>query len=198
MMNLGIFGKSAQSIQKPSVAGMSEVQAPYRRRRARPVEIDPKAAHRPDLTEPDWHLDCIKATRFRRTPLLDDERRELFDLIEDIVAWQGYPFRVMSQVALSKLVSPLAAGFEAPFRAADARHAISRHRVDFAILDLDANVQLVIEYQEPLSYVGTAQIMNAVTRETLAKADIPAIAVRPDFTLESLRKQIQDVLGPPS
>jgi hypothetical protein len=108
-------------------------------------------------------LATVMAADFSARALLNRPEANLFKALDAAVIARNPGWQVMAQVSLGEFLS-------SPDK--DAYWAINAKRVDFALMDPDAQVVHVIEYQGSGHHQGTAAARDAVKKEALRKAGI--------------------------
>lgn len=149
-----------------------------------PVEQEAAASHR------DFAADQLKAVMrasFRPRALLNRPESEVFKALDKAVIARNAGWQVMAQVSLGE------------FLASDDKAAyscINSKRVDFALMDPDANVRHALEYQGNGHYQGSAAARDAVKREALRKAGIGYHEVVAGHTTPAELKRLVEKLVP--
>ncbi len=108
-------------------------------------------------------LATVMAADFSARALLNRPEANLFKALDAAVISRNPGWQVMAQVSLGEfLASP----------EKDAYWAINAKRADFALMDAQARIAHVIEYQGSGHHQGTAAARDAVKKEALRKAGI--------------------------
>lgn len=110
-------------------------------------------------------LACVMGAPFTSRPLLNRPEATLFKALDAAVIARNPGWQVMAQVSLGEFLSSADK---------DAYGCVNSKRVDFALMDPDANVVHAIEYQGSGHHLpgGAAAARDAVKKEALRKAGI--------------------------
>lgn len=138
------------------------------------------------------HSDATQKAAFQASPLLNAPEKHVFFLLEAIVYQCSDSLRLLSQVSLGEFLQPKVRSTKDRLAAFN---AINSKRVDFALMDADANVVLVVEYQGTGHFQGNAEQRDAVKRTALQKAGIPLIELQADFNPKAFQQEVEAVLG---
>lgn len=132
------------------------------RKEFRAVPLKPKENEPPDAAE---QLRRVMAADFKSRPLLNKGEAAVFKALDAAVVARNPGWQVMAQVSLGEfLQSPDKSAF----------FSVNSKRVDFALMDENANVRHALEYQGSGHHLpgGAAAARDAVKKEALRKAGI--------------------------
>ena len=134
-------------------------------------------------------LACVMGAAFTSRPLLNRPEATLFKALDAAVIARNPGWQVMAQVCLGEFLS-------SPEK--DAYWAVNAKRVDFALMDPDANVVHAIEYQGSGHHLagGAAAARDAVKKEALRKAGIGYHEVVAGHTTAGELKRLVEKLVP--
>lgn len=108
-------------------------------------------------------LKAVMRASFRPRALLNRPESQVFKALDKAVIARNPGWQVMAQVSLGEFLAS---------DDSDAYFCINSKRVDFALMDPEANVRHALEYQGGGHYQGTAAARDAVKKEALRKAGI--------------------------
>ncbi|HMO67784.1 MAG TPA: DUF2726 domain-containing protein [Novosphingobium sp.] len=137
----------------------------WRGRNASPNARQPLPVVKPGPNSVDAadQLRTVMSADFSSRPLLNRSERRVFAHLEVQVEQVAADWKVMCQVSLGEILA-------SPSK--DAFLAVNAKRVDFLIVDGQANPLLAIEYQGSGHYQASAAARDAVKREALRRAGI--------------------------
>ncbi len=134
-------------------------------------------------------LATVMAADFSARSLLNQPEHTLFKALDAAVIAQNPGWQVMAQVSLGEFLSS---------RDKDAYGCVNSKRVDFALMDREARVVHVIEYQGTGHHQTTAAARDAVKKEALRKAGIGYHEVVAGHTTVGELKRLVEKLVPGS
>ena len=145
---------------------------------------EPEARARDIATE---QLKAVMRASFRPRALLNRPETLVFKALDRAVIARNPAWQVMAQVSLGEF---LASGDK------DAYLCINSKRVDFALMDPEANVRHALEYQGNGHHQGTAAARDAVKKEALRKARIGYHEIVAGHTTPAELKRLVEKLVP--
>ena len=135
-------------------------------------------------------LACVMAADFSARALLNRPEANLFKALDAAVIARNPAWQVMAQVSLGEFLTS---------RDTAAFGCVNSKRVDFALMNPDAQVTHVIEYQGSGHHQGTAAARDAVKKEALRKAGIGYHEVVAGHTTAGeLRRLVEKLVPGPS
>jgi hypothetical protein len=140
----------------------------------------------PDAAE---QLRRVMAADFKSRPLLNKGEAAVFKALDAAVVARNPGWQVMAQVSLGEfLQSPDKSAF----------FSVNSKRVDFALMDENANVRHALEYQGSGHHLpgGAAAARDAVKKEALRKAGIGYHEVVAGHTTPAELKRLVEKLVP--
>lgn len=132
-------------------------------------------------------LKAVMRASFRPRALLNRPETLVFKALDKAVIARNPGWQVMAQVSLGEFLAS---------DDKDAYACINSKRVDFALMDPDANVRHALEYQGGGHHQGTAAARDAVKREALRKAGIGYHEVVAGHTTPAELKRLVEKLVP--
>ncbi len=132
-------------------------------------------------------LKVVMTASFRARPLLNKAEAQVFAALDRVVIARNSQWQVMAQVSLGEFLST-----ESP----QAYLCINSKRVDFALMDANAQVRHALEYQGRGHYQGSAAARDAVKKEALRKAGIGYHEIIAGHTTPGELKRLIDKLVP--
>lgn len=152
-------------------------------RKVAPVKEPP--ARRLDLAAD--QLKAVMRASFRPRALLNRPETLVFKALDKAVIARNPGWQVMAQVSLGEFL----ASYDK-----DAYFCINSKRVDFALMDPDANVRHALEYQGNGHHQGSAAARDAVKKEALRKAGIGYHEIVAGHTTPGELKRLVEKLVP--
>lgn len=132
-------------------------------------------------------LKAVMKAAFRPRPLLNKREAEVFKALDRIVITRNPQWQVMAQVSLGEFLAS---------EDKDAYLCINSKRVDFALMDTDAQVRHALEYQGTGHHQGSAAARDAVKKEALRKAGIGYHEIVAGHTTPAELKRLVEKLVP--
>src|SRR5690606_15257470 len=152
-------------------------------RNVAPVKEPP--ARRLDLSAD--QLTAVMRANFQSRALLQQPETLEFKALDKAVIARNPGWQVMAQVSLGEFL----ASYDK-----DAYFCINSKRVDFALMDPDANVRHALEYQGNGHHQGSAAARDAVKKEALRKAGIGYHEIVAGHTTPGELKRLVEKLVP--
>lgn len=144
----------------------------------------------PEARATEFAADQLKAVmraQFKPRALLNRPEAQVFKALDRIVIARNPAWQVMAQVCLGEFLAS---------EDAEAYRCINSKRVDFALMDADAQVRHALEYQGNGHHQGSAAARDAVKKEALRKAGIGYHEVVAGHTTPAELKRLIEKLVP--
>jgi hypothetical protein len=144
----------------------------------------------PEARSADFAADQLKAVMradFKTRSLLNKREAEVFKALDRIVIARNPGWQVMAQVSLGEFLAS---------EDKDAYACINSKRVDFALMDGDAQVRHALEYQGSGHHQGSAAARDAIKKEALRKAGVGYHEIVAGHTTPAELKRLVEKLVP--
>ena len=132
-------------------------------------------------------LKAVMRADFRSRALLNKPEAQVFRALDKIVVARNPGWQVMAQVSLGEFLASADS---------EAYACINSKRVDFALMDADAQVRHALEYQGTGHHQGSAAARDAVKKEALRKAGIGYHEIVAGHTTPAELKRLVEKLVP--
>lgn len=123
---------------------------------------------------------------FSKQKLFNASEFKVYRLLVDEVSKLESRYFVMGQTSMREFLNT-----DSKFKKGGSFYALSDRRMDFVIIDDDANVVLAIEYQGSGHYQGNAQERDEVKALALGKAGIPLMIIADDTAEDKIRSELR-------